>query len=90
MDVPFADIGKPLMLLENMYRLDGVAGSLNVLAGQTPDGSYQLVDLARAPHMLIAGTTGSGKTGFLYSIIVSLLQSLALRFRVLIVDPKQN
>ncbi len=91
MDVPFADIGKPLMLLENMYRLDGVAGSLNVLAGQTPDGSYQLVDLARAPHMLIAGTTGSGKTVFLYSIIVSLLQKLGPEdLELLIVDPKQT
>lgn len=91
MDVPFADIGKPLMLLENLYRLDDGTGSLNVLAGQTPDGSYQLVDLARAPHMLIAGTTGSGKTVFLYSIIVSLLQKLGPEdLELLIVDPKQT
>lgn len=91
MDVPFADIGKPLMLLENLHRLDNVAGSLNVLAGQMPDGSYQMVDLARAPHMLIAGTTGSGKTVFLYSIIVSLLHKLGMEdLELLIVDPKQT
>lgn len=91
MDVPFADIGKPLMLLENLHRLDNGTGSLNVLAGQTPDGSYQLVDLARAPHMLIAGTTGSGKTVFLYSIIVSLLHKLGPEdLELLIVDPKQT
>jgi hypothetical protein len=91
MDVPFADIGKPLMLLENLHRLDNAAGSLNVLAGQMPDGSYQLVDLAKAPHMLIAGTTGSGKTVFLYSIIVSLLHKLGPEdLELLIVDPKQT
>ena len=91
MDVPFADMGKPLMLLENLHRLDNSTGSLDVLAGQTPDGSYELVDLARAPHMLIAGTTGSGKTVFLYSIIVSLLQKLGPEdLELLIVDPKQT
>ena len=91
MDVPFADIGKPLMLLENLHRLDDGTGSLNVLAGQSPDGTYQIVDLARAPHMLIAGTTGSGKTVFLYSIIVSLLQKLGPEdLELLIVDPKQT
>ena len=91
MDVPFADVGKPLMLLENLYRLDKGTGALNVLAGQTPDGSYQLVDLAKAPHMLIAGTTGSGKTVFLYSIIVSLLHKLGPEdLELLIVDPKQT
>ncbi|MDD2231092.1 MAG: DNA translocase FtsK, partial [Candidatus Cloacimonetes bacterium] len=91
MDVPFADIGKPLMLLDNLHRLDNGTGTLNVLAGQTPDGSYQLVDLARAPHMLIAGTTGSGKTVFLYSIIVSLLHKLGPEdLELLIVDPKQT
>ena len=91
MDVPFADTGKPLMLLENLHRLDKGIGALNVLAGQTPDGSYQLIDLARAPHMLIAGTTGSGKTVFLYSIIVSLLHKLDPDdLELLIVDPKQT
>lgn len=91
MDVPFADNGKPLVLLENLHRLDDATGSLNVLAGQSPDGTYQLVDLARAPHMLIAGTTGSGKTVFLYSIIVSLLQKLGPEdLELLIVDPKQT
>lgn len=91
MDVPFADMGKPLMLLENLYRLDKGTGALNVLAGQTPDGSYQLIDLGKAPHMLIAGTTGSGKTVFLYSIIVSLLHKYGPEdLEFLIVDPKQT
>lgn len=62
-----------------------------MLAGQSPDGEFQMIDLAKAPHVLIAGTTGSGKTIFLYSIIVSLLQQYSAdELELLIVDPKQT
>ena len=91
LDVPFADDNKPLMLIDHLDKLDSVPGALNVLAGQMPDGLYQVIDLAKAPHMLIAGTTGSGKTIFLYSIIVSLLHKLSSdELELLIVDPKQT
>lgn len=91
LDIPFADSNKPLMLLEHLDKLSLVEGKLNVLAGQTPDGNYQTIDLAKAPHMLIAGTTGSGKTIFLYSVIVSLLQQYSSdELELLIVDPKQT
>lgn len=91
LDVPFADSNKPLMLIEHLNKLDSEVGALNILAGQTPDGEFQIIDLAKAPHMLIAGTTGSGKTIFLYSIIVSLLQKLSSdELELLIVDPKQT
>jgi hypothetical protein len=91
LDVPFADIVKPISLLDNLYRLLEAQGSLSILAGQQPDGEYQLLDLANAPHMLIAGTTGSGKTIFLYSIIVSLLSKMSADdLELLIIDPKQT
>ncbi|WP_442789467.1 FtsK/SpoIIIE domain-containing protein [Paenibacillus sp. FSL H7-689] len=46
------------------------------------------MDLSKAPHMLIAGKTGSGKTVFLYSIIVSLLNQFGSKeLEFLIVDP---
>lgn len=91
LDVPFADDNKPLMLTEHLDMLDYADGALNILAGQTPDGQYQIIDLAKAPHMLIAGTTGSGKTIFLYSIIVSLLQEFSSNeLELLIIDPKQT
>lgn len=72
-DVPFAGAGKSISLLEHLSLLDGSSGDLDFVAGQKADGRFEIVDLAKAPHMLIAGTTGSGKTIFLYSIIVSLL-----------------
>ena len=89
-DVPFSDGGNALPLTDNLYRLKSVEGSLNFLAGQSPDGEYHVVDLAKAPHMLVAGTTGSGKSVFLNSIIVSLLsQYTREELELIIIDPKQ-
>lgn len=89
-DIPFSDGSKPLPLIDNLYRLRTAEGSLNFLAGQAPDGEYHVVDLAKAPHMLVAGTTGSGKSVFLNSIIVSLLSQYSREeLELIIIDPKQ-
>lgn len=91
MDVPFNDAGKPLQLIEHLGLLSQGAGKLGALAGQMPDGEFEYFDVAQAPHILIAGTTGSGKTIFLYSLIVSLIyQYDADELELLIVDPKQT
>lgn len=90
-DVPFAESGKSIGLIEQLSLLDSNEGSLNVIAGQTPDGEFEIIDIAGAPHMLIAGTTGSGKTIFLQSMLISLLyQYSADDLELLIVDPKQT
>lgn len=90
-DVPFAGAGKSISLLEHLSLLDGSSGDLGFVAGQKADGRFEIVDLAKAPHMLIAGTTGSGKTIFLYSIIVSLLHKYPMEdLEFLIIDPKQT
>lgn len=90
-DVPFAGAGKSISLLEHLSLLDGSSGDLDFVAGQKADGRFEIVDLAKAPHMLIAGTTGSGKTIFLYSIIVSLLHKYPMGdLEFLIIDPKQT
>lgn len=52
-------------------------------------GDDVAMDLAAAPHMLIAGATGSGKTVCLHSLLVSLLATLTLKqLRVALIDPK--
>lgn len=90
-DVPFADSGRSISLMEHLSILDESDGRLDVIAGQTPDGKFDILDVAGAPHMLIAGTTGSGKTIFLQSMLVSLLyQYTADEMELLIVDPKQT
>ena len=90
-DVPFAGAGKAINLLDHLDLLDDSEGKLDVVAGQKADGKFEVIDISKAPHMLIAGTTGSGKTIFLYSVIVSLLKKYPMEdLEFLIVDPKQT
>ena len=90
-DVPFVGSGNAISLIDHLHLLDSSTGRLDVIAGQLSDGSFDIVDIAGAPHMLIAGTTGSGKTIFLHAILVSLLhQYSADELEVLIIDPKQT
>lgn len=90
-DVPFSSTGKTISLIKHLSLLDSSNGALDIVAGQKADGKFEIVDISKAPHMLIAGTTGSGKTVFLYSIIVSLLYKHPIEdLEFLIVDPKQT
>lgn len=90
-DVPFAGSGKPIKLLNHLKILEKNNAKLNIVAGQMPDGKFEFLDIAKAPHLLVAGTTGSGKTIFLYSIMVSLLEQFGKNeIEFLIVDPKQT
>lgn len=61
--------------------------NLPVVLGYTVYGSSFVVDLADTPHMLVAGTTGSGKSVGLRSIITSLLH-FSRETEVILIDPK--
>jgi len=64
-------------------------GELPFIAGITPAGASHLADLKDAPHMLIGGTTGEGKTVFLYSLLTCLLERLGTEdVELALVDPK--
>lgn len=90
-DIPFSGCAKTISLLKNLDLLKEHKGNLNIIAGQKPDGKFEVLDLSKAPHLLVAGTTGSGKTIFLYSIIISLIhQFTADELELLIIDPKQT
>ncbi|MFW6457022.1 MAG: DNA translocase FtsK 4TM domain-containing protein [Planctomycetota bacterium] len=57
--------------------------------GKDPAGNSLIVDLAKAPHLLIAGATGSGKSVCLNSIISSILMTRTpLECQLLLMDPK--
>lgn len=60
--------------------------SLNFLVGTNSDGPVY-ADLAELPHLLVAGTTGSGKSVFIHSLIVDLLETSNAQF--LMIDPKR-
>ncbi|MBN8964927.1 MAG: cell division protein FtsK, partial [Rhizobiales bacterium] len=62
---------------------------LALCLGKTIGGEPVVVDLARMPHLLIAGTTGSGKSVAINTMILSLLYRLTPeQCRLIMVDPK--
>ena len=63
--------------------------SLSVALGQDISGNPIVVDLAKMPHLLVAGTTGSGKSVGLNAMLLSLLfKSDPEEVRLILVDPK--
>ena len=64
-------------------------GNLPLVLGKDIGGHPQMVDLARMPHLLVAGTTGSGKSVSVNAMIVSLLYRHGPdKCRFIMVDPK--
>ncbi len=62
---------------------------LPLCLGKTIGGELVIVDLARMPHLLIAGTTGSGKSVAINTMILSLVYRLTpAQCRLIMVDPK--
>ncbi len=62
---------------------------LAIALGKTIGGEPVVVDLARMPHLLVAGTTGSGKSVAINTMILSLLYRLKPEeCRLILVDPK--
>jgi S-DNA-T family DNA segregation ATPase FtsK/SpoIIIE len=70
--------------------LPAPASPLSVWLGKDISGAAIWTDLARMPHILIAGTTGSGKSGCINTILTSiLLRSTPDEVRLILVDPKK-
>ena len=64
-------------------------GALPLVLGKDIGGAPIIVDLARMPHLLIAGTTGSGKSVAINAMILSLLYAMTPeQCRFIMVDPK--
>jgi S-DNA-T family DNA segregation ATPase FtsK/SpoIIIE len=68
---------------------DKSASPLTLALGKDIGGRPTVVDLARMPHLLVAGTTGSGKSVALNAMVLSLLyKASADDVRMLMIDPK--
>jgi S-DNA-T family DNA segregation ATPase FtsK/SpoIIIE len=64
-------------------------GSLTLALGKDIAGRPVVMDLARMPHLLVAGTTGSGKSVAVNAMILSLLYKAEPRdVRLILIDPK--
>ena len=63
---------------------------LSMAMGKDISGNPVLADLAKAPHMLVAGTTGSGKSVAVNAMLLSmLLKYTPEQLRLIMIDPKQ-
>ena len=87
----------PNMIRETVYLREMFASSdyekarapLTLALGKTIGGEPVMADLAKMPHLLVAGTTGSGKSVGLNTMILSLLYRMAPeQCRLIMIDPK--
>ncbi|HEY7739328.1 MAG TPA: DNA translocase FtsK 4TM domain-containing protein, partial [Steroidobacteraceae bacterium] len=68
---------------------DELASPLALALGKDIGGAPVVADLARMPHLLIAGTTGSGKSVAINAMVLSLLyKSTPEQVRLIMIDPK--
>jgi S-DNA-T family DNA segregation ATPase FtsK/SpoIIIE len=66
------------------------SSKLTLALGKTIDGSNYVADLAKMPHLLIAGATGAGKSVALNSILMSLLyKARPDEVKLILIDPKR-
>lgn len=77
----------PLKLFDMLHAQTSIAGDIPCLLGQFVDGSKMWMDIGQNPHMLVAGTTGSGKSTLIHTIIANLLHYHDVE--LCLIDPKR-
>ncbi|MFA7074178.1 MAG: FtsK/SpoIIIE domain-containing protein, partial [Endomicrobiaceae bacterium] len=82
-----------LVGLKGILETEEFTGSKSLLSlalGTTTDGKGYVADLAKMPHLLIAGSTGSGKSVGIHSIILSILyKARPDEVKFMLIDPKR-
>lgn len=91
--VEIPNIKPAIVRLGNILREKEFLENENLLIfplGRKINGEAMFVDLAKMPHLLIAGTTGSGKSVFIHDILISfLMKNTPETLNLVLIDPKR-
>ena len=75
-------------LLSNV-NFRNTSSKIPICIGKDISGNIEVIDLSKTPHLLVAGTTGSGKSVFINTLLASILYKFSPQdLRLILIDPK--
>ena len=75
------------LLSDNNFK--STTHKIPICIGKDISGNIEVIDLSKAPHLLVAGTTGSGKSVFINTLLASLLYKFSPKqLKLILIDPK--